>query len=176
MSALDPPAWMRRKFPELRSHNFEVTSDEDGDYNCIAWAMHNDNRTWWPAPEHLTGGRLGGYFWPFGAPVEESLFAFMRAFGNFGYVPCESDELEPEWEKIAIFVGPGSAPTHAARQLDNGKWASKLGPKQDIEHDSLTILTGSEYGRVGAVMRRPRLMSGPMAIGDVLELLAASAD
>ena len=44
-------------------------------------------------------------------------------------------------------------PTHAARQLPNGKWTSKLGRWEDIEHD-LEGLTGEMYGSVQQILKR----------------------
>jgi hypothetical protein len=45
--------------------------------------------------------------------------------------------------------------THAARQLDNGKWTSKLGQLEDIEHESLEALSGAVYGSVVQVLKKP---------------------
>jgi hypothetical protein len=47
-------------------------------------------------------------------------------------------------------------PKHAARQLPSGRWTSKLGPMEDIEH-ALHDLTGMAYGSVVLVMKRPVL-------------------
>ena len=69
-----------------------------------------------------------------------------------GYEPCERGDLEPGFEKVAIFADD-EGPTHAARQLDNGRWTSKLGSMEDIEH-ALEGLAGSEYGRVVRYLRR----------------------
>ncbi|NET26084.1 hypothetical protein [Okeania sp. SIO1I7] len=44
-------------------------------------------------------------------------------------------------------------PTHAVRQLANGKWASKLGWLEDIEHE-LDALNGDRYGVVGQILKR----------------------
>lgn len=44
--------------------------------------------------------------------------------------------------------------THAARQLSNGLWTSKIGQLDDIEYKTPDDLTGSDYGRVIKVMRR----------------------
>jgi hypothetical protein len=44
-------------------------------------------------------------------------------------------------------------PTHAARQLPNGKWTSKLGRWQDIEHE-LDGLVGEMYGTVKQILKR----------------------
>jgi hypothetical protein len=44
-------------------------------------------------------------------------------------------------------------PTHAARQLPNGRWSSKLGKLEDIEH-ALDDICGSAYGSVVPVLKR----------------------
>jgi hypothetical protein len=43
--------------------------------------------------------------------------------------------------------------THAARQLLSGKWTSKLGRWQDVEHE-LEGLVCDRYGTVKQVMKR----------------------
>ena len=53
-----------------------------------------------------------------------------------GYAPIGEDgPLQDGYEKIAIYALDGE-PTHAARQLDTGRWTSKLGKHEDIEHDT----------------------------------------
>lgn len=58
-----------------------------------------------------------------------------------GYELCGDGSLEDRYEKIAIYAKDGE-PTHAARQLGDGRWTSKLGKYEDIEHDSLDALYG----------------------------------
>ena len=45
--------------------------------------------------------------------------------------------------------------THAARQLADGWWTSKLGPAEDIRHRTPQALAGDQYGQVVAFMKRP---------------------
>jgi hypothetical protein len=47
--------------------------------------------------------------------------------------------------------------THAARQLPSGAWTSKLGDWEDIEHNALSGLESSFYGRVSIILKRQRL-------------------
>jgi hypothetical protein len=62
--------------------------------------------------------------------------------------------LPPEEpEKVALY-GSTFLYTHAARQLLNGKWTSKLGRSVDIEHDTPDDLAGGVYGEVQQYMRR----------------------
>jgi hypothetical protein len=70
-----------------------------------------------------------------------------------GYLICESDGVEEGFDKVAIYA-QGGRWTHAARQLPDGKWTSKLGPDEDIEHESPTELVGNLYGQVHCIMRR----------------------
>ena len=46
--------------------------------------------------------------------------------------------------------------THAARQLPDGWWTSKLGPDEDILHRTPQGLAGDLYGHVRMVMKRSR--------------------
>lgn len=78
----------------------------------------------------------------------------MAAYGTLGYVVCEGEEHEVGFEKIALFAYASGEPTHAARQLDESSWTSKVGRLQDIRHP-LRALEGDSYGRVVRVMKRP---------------------
>lgn len=91
-------------------------------------------------------------YWPPGVPREETVEAFSAAFATLGYSPTADPSHESGVEKVALFAN--TAPTHAARQLPSGKWTSKLGQAEDIEH-LLTGLTGVVYGRVVIVLGRP---------------------
>ena len=70
-----------------------------------------------------------------------------------GFEDCDSIEHETSFEKVAVFVDSSGKPTHAARQLPSGRWRSKLGSIEDIEH-VLHELEGGAYGSVGLVMKR----------------------
>lgn len=61
--------------------------------------------------------------------------------------------MEIGFEKIAIY-GSDHGPTHASRQLADGKWTSKLGDADDIEHETLEALEGAIYGSVVHIMKR----------------------
>jgi hypothetical protein len=133
-------------FPDLARTGYQITSPPDSSYNCIAYAARLTNQWWWPDPD-------GFDYWPAGVVRERTLAAFIQAFETVGYSPCPDDTLEPGWVKVAIYASD-EGPTHAARQLDNGLWTSKLGPDDDIEH-SLEGLCGPSYGSVVQFLRRP---------------------
>jgi len=79
--------------------------------------------------------------------------AFAAVFVALGYTRCSGDALESGFEKVALFADE-EVPTHAARQLPNGRWTSKLGFQEDIEHD-LHALSGDVYGQVRLLLKRP---------------------
>jgi len=135
-------------FPNLQQLSYRITSPPSPKYNCIAWAVGDQDNWWWPDPAGL------GY-WPKDVPREESLESFERAFAIEGLVPCENANREPGIEKIVLYAS-GQQPTHAARQLESGMWSSKLGPLEDIEH-TLDGLEGELYGTVCLVFRRAGL-------------------
>jgi hypothetical protein len=133
-------------FPGLRGQSFQITSPKDDKYNCIALAARDIRNWWWPDIAEEDN-------WPAGVARVETIAAFRDAFATLGYVICEHDELEPGFEKVAFFAFAGK-PKHVARQLPTGRWLSKLGPMEDIEH-ALHDLTGMVYGSVVLVMKRP---------------------
>jgi hypothetical protein len=135
-------------FPRLRGTAYQITGPPDPVYNCIAWAAGATDSWWWPIgdPEQV--------HWPAGVPHEETLEAVQAAFATLGHVVCDHAELEPGWEKVALYTYADGFPTHAARQLENGRWTSKLGQLERIEH-ALPDLEGTEYGSVVRVMKRP---------------------
>ena len=108
--------------------------------------MRDSTRWWWP-------DSMGSYYWPSSARRDETLDAFKEAFRTLGYYECESDDFEYGYEKVAIFADDSNNPTHAARQLSNGKWTSKCGIAEDIEHDLIGV-AGREYGSVACIMKR----------------------
>lgn len=144
---MTPEEHLRRVFPGLRQDSFTITSRQNPRYNCIAWAGGDERHFWWPA-------QTTDAYWPPGVPAEESVEAFQQAFGTLGYAPCDRRELESDFEKVAIFVDARGIPTHAARQLPDGYWTSKLGKQWDIRH-TLEELEGQLYGRVGLLLKRP---------------------
>ena len=134
-------------FPKLTLSEYSVTSPASTRYNCIAWAAKICHQWWWPDRDHEC-------YWPNQVPREEKLEAFVQAFQTLGFSLCENGALEPGFEKIAIYTKSPDQPTHAARQLESGKWTSKLGYNIDIEH-TIDGLTGSAYGNAIHFMKRP---------------------
>jgi hypothetical protein len=115
-------------FPNIQNGGgFTITSPPTDEYNCIAWAASDHRRWWWPHPEH---------YWPPQAPRELTMDAFVRAYALCGYSPCQDGSLEVGVEKIAIYAKATGEPKHASRQLATGRWTSKLGQSEDIEHDA----------------------------------------
>lgn len=135
-------------FPRLTQGNYSVTSPRSKRYNCIAWAAANSGNWWWPGPN------AEEEYWPSAVARVESLDAFREAFASFGYDVCQGEDFEPGFEKTAFFADEKHIPQHAARQLPNGRWTSKLGLLEDIEH-ALRDLEGPAYGTVVLVMKRP---------------------
>jgi hypothetical protein len=139
---------LKAAFPGLLTTPFQVTSPADPNYNCIAWAVNSTTDWWWP----LESDRRT--CWPAGAPREVSIDAFVAALVIIGYTVCSNDSVEQGSEKIALFADANNVPTHAARQLTTGRWTSKLGQSEDIQHD-LRALEGHIYGAVAVILKRP---------------------
>lgn len=146
-----PKKVIRGAFPRLGPADFKVTSEPTYSYNCIAWAAGNETRFWWPDAD--------GY-WPPGLPRVASVEAFQLMFEQLGYVRCDDGASSPDIEKVVIYADAAGSPTHAARQLTNGAWTSKLGSNHDIEHKTPFGIGGSKYGEATVFMKRQRKSPG----------------
>ncbi|MCE9608214.1 MAG: hypothetical protein K8U03_25295 [Planctomycetia bacterium] len=134
------------EFPNLKPNEFEPTSPENEFYNCIAWAAGVHNEWWEPSVDGV---------WPSGVPLDPTIENLSLVFAGLGYESCESADLESGFEKIA-FYGTHNEYEHAARQLDDGRWTSKMGAGIDIRHVNLDCIGGGLYGAVVSIMRRPK--------------------
>ncbi len=139
---------MKKAFPDLPDDDFTVTSPATPDYNCIAWAADISHVKWWPVQGVI------GCEWPDEAPLETTLEAFLAAYGTKGYKRCRDGKQEIGFDKIVLYINPDNGePTHAAKQLPDGSWTSKLGNGVDINHRTPEGLSGKAYGQVAAYMR-----------------------
>jgi len=132
-------------FPNLSDENYQITSPVTVDYNCIAWAAHNSRHWWQP-----------GVYWPTEVSRDDcGIGALVAAFAKLGFKECSDGDLENGFEKVALY-GSGMMYTHAARQLSDGQWTSKLGQLEDITHTTPDVIAGGDYGEVVQFMKRSR--------------------
>jgi hypothetical protein len=114
------PSWSPEDLPGLTENNCVCTSPYKRRYNCFAWAAGDDGNWWCPLA-----------YWPEGVPREDTLEAFVAAFETRGYAECADSSLEDGYEKVALYAvreAGVDVPTHAARQLVDGRWTSNTAP------------------------------------------------
>ena len=146
MSGSEMPRRLEESFPHLAGSGYEITGQASKEYNCIAWVMGIATQNWdCYDPDS---------YWPPSIPRDDSIMTAMQLFAGEGFSLCEDDTLEPGYEKVALYAFVGRF-THAARQLDDGRWSSKLGIMELITHPSPANLAGGFYGNVHCFMRRP---------------------
>ena|SRR6218665_339462 len=133
-------------FPNSKLDPFLATSPQDTHYNCIAWACGDQTKWYWP-------DKANYYYWPKEIPREEKIENFILLFKLIGHEVCDNGDFELEYLKIAIYADQFGKPTHAARQLNNGLWTSKLGRGVDITHTIFSMQDGL-YGNVAVFMRK----------------------
>jgi hypothetical protein len=139
-------AFRKEDYPNLNDTNHRITSPDDVGYNCIAHALGKNDQWWEPAE---------GYQWPPPeiAPHDYKLTSLIEVYRSEGFDLCANPSQEPGFDKIALYADEYEY-THAAVMLENGKWSSKLGQGQDIEHETLDVVEGPNYGRAVKFMKR----------------------
>lgn len=136
-------------FPNLLLDGYEVTSEASTNYNCIAWAGDDNSKRWDPDPIYKSA------YWPAGVPREQTINAFVEVFTRLGYKETNVETLEAGYEKVAIYARL-NIPQHVARQLDNGKWTSKIGDLEDITH-TMNGLQSADYGSMIKILKRKKV-------------------
>ena len=133
-------------FPNSEEEPFIKTSEATHTYNCVAWALGDNTRFYWPkaGPE---------YYWPKDIPLETTIEAFILLFESVGYSLCKTPDFEEGFEKIAIYIDEDEIPTHVAKPLNNQLWTSKLGQLEDVSHTFFTLSEGL-YGEAAYFMKR----------------------
>ena len=121
-----------RWFPQLAVEDYSVTSPATDRYNCFAWVLRLTN-TWVE-------------------PNEDDPLALFR---ESGFSNASDAELAPGWEHVAVYADEQGV-THAALQLPSGRWTSKLGSWEDIEHERPDSLRGPLYGDRVTILRSRR--------------------
>jgi len=92
-------------------------------------------------------------------PYDWELDTVTTIFERHAYTICDSEALEVGFEKIAIYLDHEND-IHVARQQPSGKWTSKLGTKEDLDHNTLAALEADtrQYpdaaGKVVRIMKR----------------------
>ena len=135
-------------FPNSTISPFTITSPPLTTYNCISWAYGINSVRMWP--------NTPGFYWPANISNINHINSFIDLFRSIGYNICPDGNLENGFEKIAIFEDK-NVPTHAARQLANGLWTSKLGHFPNISFDAshtINSISGGVYGNVSIYMKR----------------------
>src|SRR5262249_41614821 len=106
----------RTGFPRL-GEQYEVLAPATKTYNCIAWSLGHTSSWVWPNPT--------------GEPVTLQEFDALYGYYGFRRVVGLDYRRKPGVEKIVLYGSrrdDGSIqPTHAALQMADGTWSSKLG-------------------------------------------------
>lgn len=142
---------------------FRPTNPATERFNCVAWALHDRSRFWWP------GGHPGYFledddkpcdYWPVRLTEPDpasNLDHFFRLFADHGFRACRDGALEHGVEKVVFYTQSCRGVElfqHAARQLPSGLWTSKLGRLIDLEHAAPQDLC-EEYGETLTFLGRP---------------------
>jgi len=143
-------------FPNLTATKQTITSPIDANYNCVAWAV-NETLRWWEPYGLIIPASFPPYYWPDDLPQNLLPQTFIRLFEAHGFEVTDDNRLEHDFEKLALYVRENKF-QHVARQLPNGRWTSKIGTNEDIEHGlgDLESDIPYGYGKASIFMKRKK--------------------
>ena len=93
-------------------------------------------------------------YWPIPVTDPPSVAALIAAYKALGYEVCSDAKFEFLWERVIIYAHMPDEYTHAARQLPDGRWTSKLGEGIDLTHRIPEDLAGPLYGQPVQTMKK----------------------
>jgi hypothetical protein len=131
-------------FPNLNATRDTITSEINPNYNCIAWTL-GETQTWWePWGGLILPSAFPPYQWPDNLPHDRTVDTYIDFYRAHGFEVCDSEQRENGYQKIVLYENNGEV-QHAARQLPDGLWTSKLGEQEDIQHRLRDIEGSGEY-------------------------------
>lgn len=132
-------------FPNLPGQ-YELTSNPDEGYNCLAYAAGIEDEWWDP----LSG------VWPDDIGPEDTIANLVLVYKRHGFVEHDGPLPLDDHEIIAIYgeEEENGAFYHAAKLRSDGRWGSKMGPDDDLAHNTLHAIEGEEYGKAVVFMKR----------------------
>jgi hypothetical protein len=134
-------------FPSLIGKEYEL-SDENFDYNCLAYAL-GDEKRWWEPPNGFEK------YWPDGFNADTTVATAESIIRVSGFIVELQPSATPKTHAVAIYA-QGNDWTHFAK-FSEGKWSSKLGEGHDVQDIQLQDLEGLIYGKVLKILARPQL-------------------
>jgi hypothetical protein len=89
----------RTRLSKIGRGRLEKTSDESTDYNCFAFALHDETDWYSPLP-------ISGYYWPADQIPRNTTLSTMIALYRYegGFEPCDQGRYEEGFEKIALYT------------------------------------------------------------------------
>ena len=128
-------------FPNLGLSDFEFTSLRDEDYNCVAWGLES-KEDWIQFKDEE-----GNY--------DLRICTYLKYFEERGYSIITDLNVNETTSKVAIYFDNNTGDfKHVSRQLDNGRWTSKIGDWEDLSHSSIEVLLGKSYGNDFVLMQK----------------------
>src|SRR5271157_4850838 len=93
---------IQRRFPSLTSDNHKETSDEDFNYNCLAFVLGDCNNWWQPPDEFEKHNYAPRIYWPPGFPTDTTVDTVTSIIRLHGYTLELDLDSEPSAPAIAI--------------------------------------------------------------------------
>lgn len=135
--------YYRKLFPLLTDYEL-IPNSESMEYNCISHTLNINNDISWPFDNNN--------YWPVSRNLTKESFDKFYEFHGFEKMNLLDFSYDSKYIKVALYTNKG-IPTHAAIQVDEFFWESKIGELGIIKHDLFEI-EDNVYGEVAQIYRK----------------------
>lgn len=94
-----PEQELEAVFPGLVGAAWEIASPRDPTYNCVAFALGDTDRWWWPLALPASAAH-----WPEDVPRAETVEAVASMLATLGFAPTDDESPSDELWKVALYA------------------------------------------------------------------------
>jgi hypothetical protein len=137
----------KKLFPLLTNYDLIPNSESDS-YNCISHTIHLKEDISWPIDTR--------HYWPTKRELTKESFDLFYEHHGFEKLSILDFTYNENYTKVVLYTN-NNIPTHAAIQIDNTYWESKIGRLGIIRHDLFEI-ENDVYGEITQIYRKRNIL------------------
>ena len=145
--------YYRKLFPLLTDYEL-IQNSENNKYNCVSHTLNIKDKWIWPYLEDEIYIRKYNSYWTVKNEISKESFDEFYEYHGFEKLDLLDFFYDPKYIKVALYTNKG-IPTHAAIQVDEFFWESKIGELGIIKHDLFEI-EDDVYGKVTQIYKKPK--------------------
>lgn len=143
--------YYKKLFPLLNDYEL-INNSESDNYNCISHTLGIKDKWSWSYDKNEIYEYDYDHYWPVRCELTKESFDDFYEYHGFEKIKLLDFSYNPKYTKVVLYTNNG-VPTHAAIQINEFFWESKIGMFGILRHDLFEI-ENDVYGEVTQIYRK----------------------